>query len=105
MRAREQEPEIRVDINWERVREIVTEAIRMIDEWFSDKYPIDKEKALAQLEAIIKSNQITTQFFIPLGNLKMPDLALRVDPRRRKVLCKSSFRKKVAKINHFMRIL
>ena len=102
---RDREPELRVDIDWDRIREIVSEAVRMIDEWFSDKYPIDSEKVLGQLENIIKSNQVTTQFFINIGNTKIPDLTLRVDPRKRKVLCKSSFRKKVAQINHFLRIL
>ena len=101
----EREDKIQVDIDRERIREIVSEALRMIHEYFEDDYQYTKEEVLEQLEKLLRSERVTTQFFLRLGSTKIPDLVLRVDPKRRKVLCKSKFRKKVAKINQFVRIL
>ena len=101
----EREDKIQVDIDRERIREIVSEALRMIHEYFEDDYQYTREEVLEQLEKILTNARITTQFFLKLGSIKIPDLVLRVDPKRKKVLCKSKFHKKVAKINHFMRIL
>jgi hypothetical protein len=94
-----------VDIDRDRIREIVTEALRMIHEYLGGNFHRSKEEVLEQLNIIISSNKVTTQFFLEIGSDKIPDLVLRVDPVRKKVLCKSSFKKKVAKINNLMRIL
>jgi len=101
----EREPEIRVDVDKDRIKEIVSEALRMIHEYYEDDYQRTREDILLELNTILDTNKVTTQFFLHVGSLKIPDLKLRVDPRRKKVLCKSTFKKKVAKINHFMRIL
>jgi hypothetical protein len=53
----------------------------------------------------LSNGQISTMFFLRLGCKKIPDLRLRVDPRRRKVLCTSGHKDKAAKINYFLRIL
>lgn len=104
MIPREQNP-IRVDINKERIREIVDESLRMLHEYLGGKFARTDEQIKESLERILASNMITTQFVLELGSDKIPDMVLRVDPVRREVLCKSSFRKKVAKLNQFLRIL
>lgn len=96
---------IRVDINKERIREIVDESLRMLHEYLGGEFVRTDAQIKESLEKILASNMITTQFFLELGNKKIPDLVLRVDPVRKEVLCKSTFRKKVAKINTFLRIL
>jgi hypothetical protein len=101
---REENP-IRVDINNDRIREIVTEALRMLHEYLGGEFNLSDEQIMGNLEAILSTGRITTMFFLELGSHKIPDLILRVDPIRKEVLCKSSFRKKVAKINQFLRIL
>jgi hypothetical protein len=101
---REKTP-IQVDIDNDRIREIVGESLRMLHEYLGGEFNRTDEQILQSLEDILKTGRITTQFFLELGSRKIPDLILRVDPVRKEVLCKSSFRKKVAKINYFLRIL
>lgn len=99
------EPDINVDLDKDRVREIVGEALRMIREHLGEELYVTDEEVLDKVEGIISTNKISCQFYISIGSRKIPDLELRVDPVRKEVLCKSSFRKKVAKINRFLRIL
>jgi hypothetical protein len=96
---------INLDIDKERIREIVEEALRMIYEYVGGDYTITKEDVMKELELFLSSGQISTKFFLRLGCKKIPDLHLRIDPRRRKVLCTSVFKDKAAKINYFLRIL
>ena len=56
-------------------------------------------------ELFLENGQISTQFFLKIGSKKIPDMLLRVDPRRKKVLGISKFKKKIAQINYFLRIL
>lgn len=101
----EREEKIQVDIDHDRVRTIAAEAIRMIHEYVGGEFTRTPEELMQQVEKILASNKITTQFFINVGCKKIPDLLLRIDPVDKKVLCKSMLTKKVAEINHFMRIL
>lgn len=100
---REQKPI--VDIDSDRIREIVSEALRLIEEYFQEPLDRDTEDILRELDLILKSHQVSTYIFFTLSNKRIPDLSLRVDIRKKKVLCKSSFRKKVAKLNHFIKFL
>jgi hypothetical protein len=96
---------IDLDIDKDRIREVVEEALRMIHEYMISDYTITKEEVMKELELFLSNGQLSTQFFLRLGCKKVPDLLLRVDPRRRKVLCVSKFKKKAAHINYFLRIL
>jgi hypothetical protein len=96
---------IEIDIDKERLREIVTEALRMIYEYLGGEYIKTKEDVLAELDSFITTDRISTEFFLHIGSRSIPDLKMRVDPRRRKVFMKSSFRKKVAKLNYFVKLL
>ena len=102
---REELPPISVDIDKERIREIVGEALRMMREYLQEDFGNTDESIMKTLEDVIGSNKVSTQFFLTIGSTKIPDLALRVDPIRKQVLCKSSFRKKVARLNHFIKVL
>lgn len=103
---RDELPPISVDIDKDRIREIVEEALRMMHEYLQEKvFGKTDEQILAQLEEVIGSNRVTTQFFLTIGSIRIPDLELRVDPIRKQVLCKSGFKKKVAKLNHFIKVL
>ena len=103
---RDELPPISVDIDKERIREIVGEALRMIHEYLQEKvFGKTDEQILKQLEDVIGSNKVTTQIFLTIGSIHIPDLVLRVDPIRKQVLCKSAFKKKVAKLNHFIKVL
>ena len=98
-------PPIQVDINKDRIREIASESVRMIHEYLGGEFLYTKDQIMDQVENILKSGRITTQFFLNIGSTAIPDLQLRIDPVRKKALCKSSFRRKVAKLNRFIKIL
>lgn len=103
---REELPPIYVDLDKDRIREIVAEALRMMHEYLQEEeFDRPDSEILGQLDAVIGSNKVTTCFYITIGNKSIPDLLLRVDPVRREVLCKSAFKKKVAKLNHFIKAL
>jgi hypothetical protein len=94
-----------VDIDVDRIQEIVAEALRLIEEYLGEPLDRDIGQILEELNSILKYRKVSSYFFLSLSNKRIPDLSLRVDVRRRKVLCKSSFRKKVAKLNHFIKFL
>ena len=96
---------IQLDIDRDRLREIVEEALRMIYEYLEGEYVYTKEDVMKELELFLENGQISTQFFLKIGSKKIPDMLLRVDPRRKKVLGISKFKKKIAQINYFLRIL
>lgn len=96
---------IDLDIDKDRIREVVEEALRMIYEYIGGEYAFTRDDVFRELELFLNNGQISTQFFLKLGSKKIPDLLLRVDPRRRKVLCTSSLKKRAAHINYFLRIL
>jgi hypothetical protein len=99
------ENKIDLDIDKDRLREIVGEALRMIYEYLGGDYVLTKEDVLKELELFLSNGQISTQFFLKVGSKKLMDLRIRVDPRRRKVLCVSRFKKRAAELNYFLRIL
>lgn len=103
--TREDRPPILVDIDKERIREIVGEALRMMHEYLQEDFAYTDEQIMKTLEDVIGSNRVASQFFLSIGSNKIPDLVLRVDPVRREVLCKSAFRKKVARLNNFIKVL
>lgn len=102
---RDELPPISVDIDRDRIREIVSEALRMMREYLGEEFLKTDGQILEELETVIGSCMVTTQFFLTVGSVKIPDLVLRVDPIRKQVLCRSAFRKKVARLNHFIRVL
>jgi hypothetical protein len=96
---------IDLDIDKDRIREVVGESLRMVYEYLGGEYTLTKEDIFKELELFLSNGQISTQFFLKLGSKRIPDLLLRVDPRRKKVLCVSSLKKRAAPINYFLRIL
>ena len=96
---------IDLDIDKVRIREIVEEALRMVYEYVGGEYTLSRQDVLKELELFLTNGQISTQFFLKIGSKKIPDLLLRVDPRRKRILGISSLKKRAAHINHFLRIL
>lgn len=101
----EETKKIKLDLDRDRIREIVSEAVRMIHEYLGGEFTRTSEDIMKQVEGLLSTDRIATVFCINMGSLKIPTLELRVDPLKKRVLCKSAFKKKTANINHFMRIL
>lgn len=96
-----------VDINRDRLREIVSEAVRIMNEYIgTNKFKINEQEVIQDLNKVIDSGMVSTEFFLNLKNTEYPDLQLKINPRRRRLLCVSNkFKKKAAKINHFLKVL
>jgi len=101
----ERKNEIILDIDRDRIKEIVSESLRIIVEYSGGELLLTEESIQQKLDTILDSNTISTEFRLSIPLDKIPDLMLHIDPRKRKVLCKSCFRKKVARINTFIRVL
>lgn len=100
-----QRDSIRVDIDKDRIRDIVKESLRIIEDYTGSTMLRTDEQILGDLEKILTTNRISTMFYIRVPIDSMSDLKLRVDPRKKKILGVSSFKKKVSKLNRFLRIL
>jgi hypothetical protein len=94
-----------VDIDKQRIREVVSEALRMMREYLQEDFCRTDDQIMGDLETIIGSNKVSSWFFLNIGSKKIPDLVLRVDPIRKEVLGRSAFKKKVAQLNHFIKVL
>lgn len=97
-------PRIKLDIDRDRIRSIVDEALRMTEDYLGN-YNRDRKDIMEDLDKFLNINIISTNFFINVGTTSIPDLKFRIDPRRRKILGISRFKKKVAQLNHLLRNL
>lgn len=100
----ESTPPIKLDIDYERIREIVEEALRMTEEYMGD-YTRSKLDVMSDLNKFLDNGMISTMFFLKVGSSKIPDLSFRIDPKRRRILGISKLKKRVAKLNHLLRAL
>lgn len=97
--------DISLDLNRERLREIVSEAYDHIILVLNTKVKKTKVSLLSELETIITSNRVSVPVFFKLGVESAPDMMLRVDLRRREVFALSSFKKKQARVNQYLKAL
>ena len=102
---REDNP-ITVDIDKERILEIVEISYDFILEFSNCSFFKSKEDTLSELARILNSNRITTTILLDFSNTYIEDLQLRINIRRKQVLgITGKFRKKKNKINSFLRTL
>jgi len=94
----------KVDIDNARLRESVVEAIRVINEYYGKDY-IQQDKVLHQLNKILSSGVVSVMFFLDMQNEKIPDLQMTVEPRRKRFLLRSRYKKRIKPLNHFVRVL
>jgi len=96
---------IKLDLDLDRIKEIVTESMRIIHEYLGGEFARTDEEILEQVMRVLSSGLVSTKVFVPLGSKKIPDLTLRVDPVRREVLCQSSLKRKAVELNYFLSTL
>lgn len=97
--------DISLDLDRNRLREIVGEAYDHILMVLNTKIKKTKISLLSELEAILTSNRVSVPVFFKLGVESAPDMMLRVDLRRREVFAISTFKKKQAKVNQYLKTL
>jgi len=96
---------IEMDLDQQRLKELVSEALRIIYEFIEGEYVYTKEDIMGQLERILSTNRVSVPFVLNIGSKKIPDLELKVEPRRKRLLCHTKFRKKIAVVNQILRTM
>lgn len=105
MRTKNRGVIIEMDLDKQRLTELVSEALRIIYEFVEGEYTLSKEDVLGQLDRMLSINRISVPFVLSVGSKAIPDLELKVEPRRKRLLCKTSFRKKIAPVNQILRTM
>ena len=95
-----------VDIDKDRILEIVEHARDFMIEFTRCEFYRSKEAMMDELKLILNSNRVTTTFTIDFRNTYIEDFNLRIDIRRKNILgITGKFRKKKNKVNAFLRTL
>jgi hypothetical protein len=105
MKTRDRGVIIEMDLDRQRLIELVSEALRIIYEFIEGEYIFTKDEVLGQLDRILSTNRVSVPFVLNVGSKKIPDLELKVEPRRKRLLCKTSFKKKIAPVNQILRTM
>lgn len=96
---------IEIDLDHQRIKELVSEALRIIYEFIDGEYIYTREDILGKLDRLLSINRISVPFVLSVGSKKIPDLELKVEPRRKRLICKTRFRKKIAAVNQILRTM
>jgi hypothetical protein len=103
---RDGEESIRIDLDTDRIKEIVDLSYDFVQDFLGVELNKTKEQIMSDLQRVLDSHRVTTQFTLDFSSVKMDDFQLRVDPRRREVLgITKRFKKKKNQINAFLRNL
>jgi len=93
----------RLDIDRDRIREVVSEAYRIACEFVDGGFSRTKEQVMEETEKQLACGLAAAIFRVPLGSARYPDMVLRVDPRRKEVALVSLYRKATGKVNRILR--
>jgi len=96
---------IKVDIDRDRLLEIVDESLRIFVDYYGEDSGLDRGYVLSKVGEVLSSGMVSVMFIVPVPNRIMSDLSLRIDPRRRQILFLSNYKKKLAPLNQMIRNL
>jgi len=105
MLIRENELRPVLDIDRDRIREVVIEALRLAHEFVEAKFAVGDDQVLEQLEKYMNCGLSAAVFRIQLGCDRYPDLVIRVDPKRRDAMLLSKYKQAVARANRVLRTM
>ena len=97
------EENIKVDIEYDRLLEIVEESLRVFIDFYGEETGLDRDGIINQFKRILDSGMVSVMFMVPAPNKVLPDLKLRLDPRRRSALFLSGYKKKLAPLNQVIK--
>jgi len=95
----------RLDVDRDRIRDVVSEALRMVHEYVDGGFVYPKEKVMEELEKQLSCGFTAATFRLALGSVKYPDMILRVDPRRREAAVVTLFKRASARVNRILRAM
>ena len=98
--------EINMDLDSQRLLEIMDAASDFIQEYLQADFSKTKEELIEEVRKILESNRISVIFHVEYFNTKMNDLVFRIDPKRKRVSVVSPrFKRKRAAINGVLRAM
>jgi len=106
MRRFDDKSEIYFDLDRERLREITRHSLDYFSEFTGYELHKKADDIMTEFEDIIASNRVAEHVFLDMSSDWCPDMQLRVDLRRRKVLSISNkWPRRKNQINSFLRTL
>jgi hypothetical protein len=92
--------EINMDIDVDRLIEMVDAASDFIQEYLQADFSKTKDELVGEVRRVLETNRASVVFFVEYNNTKMNDLVIRIDPRRKRISVVSPrFRRKRIAIN------
>lgn len=101
----ERELRPKFDIDRDRIREVVTEALRMSREYVDGGFNFTVEQVMEQLEKQLACGINSATFRLQMGSIWYPDMVMRVDPRRKEAMLLSVHKKATARVNRILRTM
>lgn len=95
----------KLDIDRDRIRELVSEALRMAHEYVESKFLIRDEEIMEQLERHMSCGLSSAIFRLRMGCIRYPDMIMRVEPRRPEVMLLSRYKQATARVNRILRAM
>jgi len=95
----------KLDVDRERLREVVSEALRLAHEFVDGGFHYTDEQIYGQLDKHLACGLSAAIFRLQVGAVRYPDLVIRVDPKRREAMLLSKFKKVVARANKVLRAM
>ena len=98
-------PRPKLDLDRDRVRDVVSETLRMMHEYVDSEFLVPDEQVMEQLEKQLSCGLVAAIFRLQVGCVRYPDLVLRVDPKRRDVMLLSKYKQASARVNRILRTM
>lgn len=94
-----------LDVDRERIREVVSEALRLTREFVDSKFAYHDGYVMGQLDKHLNCGLSAAMIRLPLGCERYPDLMIRVDPKRRRAVLVSKYKQATARANRVLRAM
>ena len=107
--AKQADPGIYLDLDRQRIRDVLSETYRIAAEVLETEFNITSEEFASKIEPFLGSNRVSLPVFINLPSRLYPDLKIEVNLRRQKVFARIPARKgnhpKQVLLNHHIKVL
>jgi hypothetical protein len=95
----------KLDLDRDRIREVVSEALRMAHEYVDSDFLVSDEAIVEQLERNLSCGMSSATFRLQMGCKRYPDMVMRVEPRRPEVMLLSRYKQATARVNRILRAM
>jgi len=94
-----------LDLNRNRIKSVLLEAYKICGEQLGTSFTISAEEFASKANIYLDSNRVTIPVLIDLPSLRYPGIKIELNLRRQKVFARMPYRKKQARLNHYLKVL